>query len=440
MKVGIVGAGFTGLVAGYELLKAGHKVIIVEKEKKVGGLAGDFKPKDWNWGLEKYYHHIFSGDKEIISLANEVGWPAFFERPITNSLIGGKEKQLDSPLSLLKFDAISFWSRIRMGAGLAGLKIVKDGLYLEKYEVVDVLPKLVGKEGYEKVWKPLLVAKFGKFLPKVNMSWFWARVNKRTSDLGYFEKGFGGLAEKIAEEIEKMGGEIRLDTNYKGDKKEFDKVLFTIPAPIATDLTSEEPALGSAVTQATKPSEERSSKIDYLWGQTLVLELEKSLMDGYWLNILEEKWPFLVVVEQTNFVDKKYYGGKHVVYLGNYLEDRDKRLEMSEEGLLGLYLPYLKKINPDFGEKWIRRKWKFQDPFAQPVFPVNYSKQLPSIRTKISGVYVANMSMVYPWDRGVNFAVELGQKAAKVMTTGSTSEESSASLQPLSDEKPTSGT
>jgi len=26
--------------------------------------------------------------------------------------------------------------------------------------------------------------------------------------------------------------------------------------------------------------------------------------------------------------------------------------------------------------------------------------------------------MVYPWDRGVNFAVELGQKAAKMIING----------------------
>jgi len=53
------------------------------------------------------------------------------------------------------------------------------------------------------------------------------------------------------------------------------------------------------------------------------------------------------------------------------------------------------------------------------VFPVNYSKQLPSIKTKTLGVYMANMSMVYPWDRGVNYAVELGRKAAKIILESS---------------------
>ncbi len=387
MRVAIVGGGFTGLAAGLELVRAGHNVVVFEKESKVGGLASNFKPLGWRWGLERYYHHIFSGDQEVIKLAKSVGWPAFFSKPETNSLIAEEEMRLDSPLSLLLFNQLNLVSRLHMGMGLALLKVIRNGLWLERYRVVDMLPKLVGQEGYKKIWEPLLKAKFGQYLPKVNMAWFWARVNKRTSSLGYFEGGFGKLAEKVAEEIERNGGEIRLNTEYKNNKG-FDKVLDTTPA------------IGA---------------VDYLWGQTLVLELDKPLMKGYWLNVLEKNWPFLVVVEQTNFIDKKNYSGKRVVYLGNYLEAKDKRLKMSEKELLELYLPYIKKINPEFNKKWIRRKWKFQDNYAQPVFPVSYSKQIPKIKTKTPGVYVANMSMVYPWDRGVNFAVEIGQRAARVM-------------------------
>ena len=438
MRIAIVGAGFTGLAAGLELVRAGHKVVIFEKEKSVGGLAMNFEPKDWDWGLEKYYHHIFANDKAVIELAKSVGWPAFFTRPATNSLIGGKQKQLDSPLSLLMFNRLRLVSRLYMGMGLVSLKIIKNGLWLEKYRVVDVLPKLVGREGYKKVWKPLLKAKFGPYLPKVNMAWFWARVHKRTAKLGYFKGGFGKLAEKIAEEVEKNGGEIRLKEEYK-PSKEFSKVLFTIPAPlIAPSLQA---ADGCRTTvEDTTGSEPPFARVDYLWGQTLVLELDRSLMRGYWLNVLEKNWPFLVVVEQSNFIDKKHYGNKYVVYLGNYLEGDappddatatpgesmrpppgrpplDKRLKMNSEELLRLYLPYLKKINKWFDKNWIKRKWKFQNPYAQPVFPVNYSRQIPKIKTKTPGVYVANMSMVYPWDRGVNYAVELGQKAARVIMT-----------------------
>ena len=403
MKVAIIGAGFTGLAAAIDLVEARWEVTVFEAEKRPGGLAVGFLSSGWDWSLERYYHHIFANDKTIIDLAAKVGLPAFFQTPKTNSLINGEQKQLDSPLSLLMFSDISLFSRLRMGLGLLILKLVRNGLFLERWRVEDFLPGLVGEEGYEKVWKPLLAAKFGPYLREVNMAWFWARVYKRTQSLGYFEGGFSALADKMAAYVTGRGGKIRFGEragSMKRDKKagwwvnneKFDKVLITTPAVLAE-----------------KP------KIDYLWAQTLVLELEASLMKGYWLNILEKDWPFLVAVEQTNFVDKGHYGGKTIIYLGNYLADGDKRLKLSEEKLLRLFLPYLSEINPSFKPSWVKRSWCFEAPFAQPVFPVNYSRKLSGIKMALSGLFSANMSQVYPWDRGTNYAVELGQQAANLI-------------------------
>ena len=200
------------------------------------------------------------------------------------------------------------------------------------------------------------------------------------------------LAEKMAEYIEKQGGKVRLGTpvnkfeilNFKfsinGDI--FDKVVLTIPAPLVDKL------IGKGVV--------KWPKIDYLWGQTLVLETEEKLIGSYWLNILEKEWPFVVVVEHTNFINKKHYNGKNIIYVGNYLEENNQQLVMGEKDLLRLYWPFLKKINKNISKRGIRKMWKYKAPFAQPVFPINYSKLLPDIITPIPGLYVANMSMVYP--------------------------------------------
>lgn len=299
-----------------------------------------------------------------------------------------------------------------MGLGLVILKLIRNGLKLERWRVVDFLPGLVGEEGYEKVWKPLLAAKFGPYLSQVNMAWFWARVYKRTQSLGYFEGGFSALADKMVVYVKNRGGKIRLGEKVKSMKRDkkagwwvnnekFDKVLITASATLAEKL------IGEKVVAMPK--------IDYLWAQTLVLELEASLMTGYWLNILEKDWPFLVAVEQTNFVDKSRYGGKTIVYLGNYLAEGDKRLKLSEEKLLKLFLPYLSRINPAFKPSWVKRSWCFEAPFAQPVFPINYSQKLPGIKTALPNLFVANMGQVYPWDRGTNYAVELGRQAANLI-------------------------
>jgi protoporphyrinogen oxidase len=181
--VAVVGGGFTGLSCAVDLVDRGVKVEVFEKNNQLGGLAGGDRNKEWKWTLEKYYHHIFTNDKEIISMAEKVGLPPTFYSPTTSSFIKGKTLRLDSPLSVLSFAEISIWSRLRMGAGLALLKIIPNGLFLERYKVTEILPRLIGQEGYQAVWKKLLKAKFGS-MEAVNMAWFWSRgqENKKIWD------------------------------------------------------------------------------------------------------------------------------------------------------------------------------------------------------------------------------------------------------------------
>jgi hypothetical protein len=54
-------------------------------------------------------------------------------------------------------------------------------------------------------------------------------------------------------------------------------------------------------------------------------------------------------------------------------------------------------------------------PYAQPVPPVGYLEMIPDVRTPVRGLYFASMSQVYPWDRGTNFAVEMGRKVAAMV-------------------------
>ena len=146
-----------------------------------------------------------------------------------------------------------------------------------------------------------------------------------------------------------------------------------------------------------------------------ILKLKRKLIKGYWMNILEKNWPFLVAVEQTNMIRKNNYGNKEIVYLGNYLPEGDKRLELSDNELLRMYMPYLKKINKNFRKDWIVATYRFKQPYSQPVFPVSYSHLVPGFRVKSQGLYVANMSMVYPFDRGTNYAVKMGKEVAEMM-------------------------
>jgi protoporphyrinogen oxidase len=196
--------------------------------------------------------------------------------------------------------------------------------------------------------------------------------------------------------VVREGGQISLILD-NGDTSSFDKVVCTLPTPLFSKI----------------------SDINYpravgLGAVNLVLALKESfLKDGsYWLNINEKNMPFLAIVEHTNYMDNKNYDGDKLLYIGNYLPSDHTYFSMSESELLKLFMPFLKKINPDFDAKMVRKSWIWKAPFAQPVVTCNYSKVIPSVKTSIPGVYLANIQQVYPWDRGTNYAVELGIKVA----------------------------
>ena len=136
----------------------------------------------------------------------------------------------------------------------------------------------------------------------------------------------------------------------------------------------------------------------------------------YWYNLPKSAgYPFLALVEHTNYIPADKFGGDHIVYMGDYLEPEHEFFRLSQQELLERFLPSLKKFNPRFEWDWVRKAWLFRTAYAQPVPLVNHSQNIPAIETPVEGVYFASMSQVYPWDRGTNFAVEIGRRAARLM-------------------------
>lgn len=154
-------------------------------------------------------------------------------------------------------------------------------------------------------------------------------------------------------------------------------------------------------------------KIDYYAAISLILLLKKSLIkETYWLNINDYKIPFLVLVQQTNFIKAK----KHVVYLETYLRPEDKYFSLENNQLFKEWTLSLKKINPNFKLEWIESFKIFREKFAQPRITTDYYKRIPKMETPIKNLFFASMCQIYPADRGVNFAIKLGREAAEKLT------------------------
>src|SRR5258708_7374092 len=226
MKVAIIGAGFTGLAAGFRLAKKGHGVTIFEVNEIPGGLAIGFKNKNWQWDLEQHYHHLFKTDYAIQDLAKEINFNITYRRPKTSTYYNGNISQFDSPLNLLSFKHLPLIDRLRTGVVLAYLKLTNSWKNLEKITAERFLITSMGAKSWKVMWGPLLEKKFGKYATKIPASWFWARIKSRTAYLGYPDGGFRRFAEKIAKEIDKKNGVILYNPMVNLIKKKIPK--FTI--------------------------------------------------------------------------------------------------------------------------------------------------------------------------------------------------------------------
>ncbi|MEP7286498.1 MAG: oxidoreductase, partial [Chloroflexota bacterium] len=113
----------------------------------------------------------------------------------------------------------------------------------------------------------------------------------------------------------------------------------------------------------------------------------------------------------TNYMDSAHYGGDHIVYCGDYVPTDHEYFKLSEAELAERFIGALKAFNPNFTPAWIRKRYVFRAPYAQPIPLVNHSRNVPDLRTPIPGLYLASMSQVYPWDRGTNYSVQIAKKA-----------------------------
>lgn len=433
MNIAIIGAGFTGMAAAFDLVKAGNKVVIYEASDQVGGLASGFKEPHWEWSVERYYHHWFASDVHILSLIDELGWrdKVIFKRPFTVLNYRGNWYPFDSILQALLFPGLG-WGIHKFRFGLVGLflRLSNNWKPLEMTTADAWIRRWAGDRVYKQMWEPLLIGKFGPYYKDVNMAWFWARLHARTTRLGTYAGGFQAFADDFANKLTGMGVQINLNTpihnigvkeqggyrlwklrddnNSNDVDKEFNKVLSTTSPRLLSKMV---PGLPEDYLKGLMALKSMGAVV-----MTLSLRHQLSKSGYYWFNIPKDAgYPFLAVVEHTNFISRSHFGGDHILYCGDYLVPDHEYFALSDEELLIRFAPGIQRLNPDFDTGWVKKIWVHKTEYAQPVPLVNHSTNIPDIQTPLPGLFFACMSQVYPWDRGTNFAVEIGRKTAQMI-------------------------
>ena len=451
MKVAVIGAGVAGLTAAHRLSQIGHACDVYERWPGLGGQAATLEVGG-GVRIERYYHHLFMTDRHIQALYRELGMPDELEwRPSSVAMFsGGRTHPFTTPLDLLRYPPLSLGSRLRMGAAVL---MLQRRHRVEPFELITArawIQRYMGREVWEKVWGPLLRAKFGERADAIAMAWLWSKLTLRRelkgSDarqelLGYPRTSFESIFTALASAISAAGGRVLIDRAVArlerssdgflvhvgapgsfrrghdpsrfetlGDPERYDAVIATVPSDVFLDLLDD-----GIVARMRADYKRRVRASEYHTALCLVLELERSMTSFYWTNVIDPGLPFCGLVEHTNFVDPERYGGRRFAYVANYVASDDELLELSPDELLTAYEPGLRRLNPGFSREWVRDRWLFREPHAQPIVTIGYRDRMPALDTGIPGLVLANTTQIYPEDRGTNYSVRLGWDAVAML-------------------------
>jgi len=429
-KIAIVGSGFLGLTLALRLAEKGNHVTIFESANELGGLASAWQIGDVVW--DKHYHVTLLSDSFTKKIVEEIGLGEEFEwvETKTGFYTDGKLVSMSNTLEFLQFPPLDLISKFRLDGTIFFASRVKDWKALEKISVEDWLTKLSGKKTFEKIWKPLLKAKLGEAYKETSAAFIWATIQRmyaaRNSGLkkemfGYVRGGYARILEKFAEHLKEKDVEIKLNSAVFNAKmqsgkdakvileyqtqdsrlktQDYDKVILTCPSNVAAKIC---PQL----------SENEKRKLENIKYQGIVcasILMKNSLSRFYVTNITDET-PFTGIIEMSALVNKKEFGGNALVYLPRYVAPDDELFERTDAEIEEIFLSALEKMYAHFDRKDVSA---FKISRVRNVFPIptlNYSENLPSVKTSIDGVYIVNSAQITNGTLNVNETIQLAEK------------------------------
>lgn len=400
----ILGAGITGLSAGWKLAEAGFQVRVAEKEAAVGGMSGTFRhgPYRLDFGPHKIFTVLDPIRKELQGLFP----PEELLRIKKRSRVRLRGRYLHFPLGLKDiFLGLGLWQGLQCGLGYACSTLN----FFRKKTPVTYEEWVVSKFGRPiynlvlgpyagKVWGPpqglsreLAESRIAapNLLEMILQMVLGVRKNSpviNAEEFQYPKQGAGEISEKMAEKIRALGGkltlrrelkEIRLDAKNRvrelvyGDHTRDilapgDVCISTLPLPVLTA------ALGDRI------SDEVQSAVGRLKTRNLILLYvalpQDRLLEDNWLFFPEGKYPFNRIFEQKAFSPTMLPEGKTVLCAEITCAPGDEIWSLSDREIFSRIEPVLKEAGLLTGrvlETFTRRL-----EHAYPVYDLKFPENL----------------------------------------------------------------
>lgn len=419
-----------GLSAAYCALRMGlGHVVVYEADEEPGGLAATFEVCGTR--LERYHHFLCDTDRVIMAQMSEFGLDHLIQWSDCRMGMFAKDSLYDftTPGDLLRFDAISLFSRLRFGLSMLSLQQMKRWEPLESISASAWLKRWAGKRCYDVVWSHLMKSKFDGFEDQIPLSWLWARTRRRSGSkrkgsnlehFGYVKGSVSVLIDEYLKRIAELGGDIRLGcvvdrlsrtkdgefvVSANGEEHRHHAVVAAVPLP-------------SLLKVADFFSDDYTAKLAAVNYQTvlnMVVVLSRPLSRFFWTNIGDRSLPLPGVIEFSRLRPPEEFDGRSMLYLPNYLLGDHRLNQLSDKELFGEYCQALSKVFSDFRSDMVESWHVFRYPYADPYYTLNYSKLLPGHETPYKRLSIYNTAQIYPITRNVSNSILFGRNAAEML-------------------------
>lgn len=421
---GIVGGGIMGLTLAHKLSKQGYDVTIFEGAPDLGGLVSSWEIGGIEW--DKFYHVILLSDfrtrnlLQELELEDKIHWV----ETKTGFYIKGQLYSMSNSIEFLKFPTLNLIDKFRLAVTILWASKIKNYKPLETITVTSWLKKWSGNNTYNNVWLPLLRAKLGESYKRTSAAFIWATIQRmygaRKSGLkkemfGYVLGGYKRVIEAfkntlltegviiktshLASEVKTAESGLPCISFANGVIEEFDNVIVTLPSGISAHICK-------GLTTAEK---QKLNKVEYLGVICVALLLDTSISPFYVTNITDTWVPFTGIIEMSALVDKKLFGGNNLVYLPKYVSPDDPLFTQTDEEIKEYFIDNFKKMYPWLSDENLKFTGVARAKHVITVLTLEYSDNLPDIRTSIPGVYIVNSAHIKDGTLNVNETIKVAE-------------------------------
>ncbi len=423
-RIGVVGGGIAGLASAHFLLEAGHVPVVIEASDRLGGLGTDFQHDGVS--LDRFYHVILDSDADLLGLVADLGLEHRLAWSETGMgfLVDGRLYGFNTPLDLLRFGALGVADRVRTGLGALYLaRFRRNGADLDQVPARDWLRGVFGARVVERIWDPLLRAKFGDLRDRVPAYWVWYTIRREKNGgremRGYLRGGYRALAETLRASIVARGGEVWLEApvgaiepngsglrvDAGGRAAHFDAVVSTLPLPLLARV-----ARGGLAAEVPLPD------LAYQGVVNVLVVARRRLERFYWTAVVDPTFPFQGVVETTHVIPPEWIGGRHLIYLMNYCGAHTETYRRPDHVLEREAIDGLAARYPHFDPGDVEAVYVFRAPHVEPAWTLGYLGRRPAPRVGSSRLYLCTTAQAYPRVTAWNTSIGLARETVSHLT------------------------